>query len=204
MSSIKYKNRYSINEFFRLCFSFVFTKLFWRKAKLVCYPISIRGKKSFVYGKRFSCGYNCRFDLINTKKKTLFIGDNCEINDFCHIVATEMVVIGDNFLCASKVFISDTNHGNYNENDCPPTIDPKERELFSKPVRIGNNVWVGENVVILPGANIGNGCIIGANSVVTKEIPDNCIAVGNPARVIKKYDDKTKKWERIKNENFNY
>ena len=195
MSSGIYKNRYSINEFFRLGFSYILTKLFWRKAKLVCYPISIRGKKSFSYGKKLNIGYNCRFDLLNTTKKTLFIGDNCQINDYCHIVATDKVEIGNNFLCASKVFISDTSHGEYNnEKPFDPSIPPEKREFVSKPVKIGDNVWVGENVVILSGVTIGNGVIVGANSVVTKSIPDNCIVAGVPAKIIKRFDEKSKKW----------
>ena len=59
---------------------------------------------------------------------------------------------------------------------------------------IGDNVWVGDNVTILPNVHIGNGCVVGSNSVVTKDIPDNCIAVGIPAKVIKKYDFEKKKW----------
>ena len=204
MSSKKYKNRYSANEFIRLAFSYIFTKVFWKKAKLVCYPISIRGKKSFVYGERFSCGYHCRFDLLNVKEKTLFIGKNCQINDNCHFVATEKVTIGDNFLCASKVFISDTSHGDYIDNDnSNPLIAPEKRPLITKPVLIGNNVWIGENVVVLPGVRIGDGCIIGANSVVTKDIPDNSIAVGNPAHVVKQFDFGGKEWRRVNNESIN-
>ena len=55
-------------------------------------------------------------------------------------------------------------------------------------------MWVGDNVVILPDVTIGNGCVIGSNAVVTKDIPDNCIAVGIPAKVIKRFDKESKKW----------
>ena len=64
-------------------------------------------------------------------------------------------------------------------------------------VVIGDNVWIGDNVTVLPNVHIGKGCVIGANSVVTKDIPDNCIAVGIPAKVIKKFDYKEKKWVRV-------
>ncbi len=201
MSSAKYKNRYTIGEIIRLGFSFVTTKLFYPKAKLVCRPISIRGKKSLSYQKGLNIGYNCRFDLLNCSKKTLFLGKNCQLGDNCHIVALDKVTIGDNFLCASKVFISDTSHGNYSDRlfdtQDAPISPPCDRKLYTQPIEIGSNVWVGENVVILKGVTIGDGCIIGANSVVTSSIPANSIAVGAPARVIKKFDFSKSKWVNI-------
>ena len=159
----------------------------------------MRGKKSLVYGKGFSVGYGCRFDLINPEKKTLYIGNDCEIGDYCHIVATERVSIGDNFLCASKVFISDCSHGLYDDSEkcSSPFVAPNDREIVSMPVVIGDNVWVGDNVVIMGGAKIGHGCVIGANAVVKGEIPNNCIAVGAPARVVKRYNEAEKRWEKV-------
>jgi acetyltransferase-like isoleucine patch superfamily enzyme len=68
-------------------------------------------------------------------------------------------------------------------------IAPALRDLFSKgPVRIGKRVWIGENACILPGVSIGDGAVIGAGSVVTKDIPPNSIAAGNPAKVIRTID----------------
>lgn len=123
------------------------------------------------------------------------MGDNCIIGDYVHIVANHKVHIGNNVLMASRVFITDTNHGNYKGNSqSRPTEAPNSRKLFYSPVKIGDNVWIGENVSILPGVEIGNGCIIGANSVVTKNIPQNCIAVGNSAKVIKIYNKEEQKW----------
>ena len=194
------KNRYTFYETIRLGISFIFTKLFYKKAKLVCYPIYIRGKAGMEYDQGLNIGYGCRFDLLNIKKKTLHIGENCEMGDYCHIVATESVTIGDNFLCASKVFISDTNHGLYNgaEECSRPNEIPSKRKLCNSPIRIGNNVWIGENVVVLAGVNIGDGAIIGANSVVNKDVEANSIAVGVPAKVIKRFDKQANEWIRIK------
>ena len=94
---------------------------------------------------------------------------------------------------ASHIFISDTNHGS--DHDSPLT-PPDDRPLTSCPVAIGDRVWIGEGVCVLPGAKIGDGCIIGAHAVVKGEIPANSIAVGAPARVIKTYNFENQQWER--------
>ena len=75
-----------------------------------------------------------------------------------------------------------------------PLIPPVERDLVSNPIQIGNDVWLGENVTILPGVKIGNGSIIGAGAVVTFDVPDYHIAVGIPAKLIKKYSFEAKEW----------
>jgi len=112
-----------------------------------------------------------------------------------HIAAGEKVVIGNDVLIASRVFISDLNHGSYSgEEQDSPLTKPNERLLFTKPVHIKDNVWIGENVCILPGVTIGRGCVIGSMSVVTKSIPDYSIAVGIPAKVVKQYDFETNRW----------
>ena len=135
----------------------------------------------------------------NLKEKYLLeIGENVEINDDVHIGATEKIIIGDNVLIASKVYISDHNHGSYKgeEQDSPMSI-PKKRKIYSSPIKIEKNVWIGEFVSILQGVTIGEGAIIGTMSVVTKDIPPYTIAVGSPAKPIKKYNFKTKKWDTI-------
>lgn len=122
---------------------------------------------------------------------------NFSASDFCHIGATHYIEIGNNVLFGSKVYVTDHGHGIYSSESVhsSPEEPPTERKLDSdKELIIGDNVWVGDNVTILPNVHIGNGCVIGSNSVVTKDIPDNCIAVGIPAKVIKKYDFEKKKW----------
>lgn len=104
------RNRYSITEFVKTSYAFLITKFTIRKARLIRRPVYIRGKKSLAGCRGLTTGYNCRFDL-TVKKQTLFIGDNCEFGDMTHIVAFNNVMIGDNVLMASKVFVSDTNHG---------------------------------------------------------------------------------------------
>lgn len=112
------------------------------------------------------------------------IGDNVSIESDCHISAIDSVTIEDNVLMASFVYISDHSHGKCCEDDM--AIPPIKRQLYSKgPVRICRNVWLGEKVTILPNVTVGEGSVIGANSVVTHDIPPYSIAVGNPARVIR-------------------
>jgi len=133
----------------------------------------------------------------NVDKKLLLIGDNVQINDYVHIAAGEKVVIGHNVLIASKVFISDINHGNYGEiNPDSPLVPPNERELHTKQVIVEDNVWIGESVCILGGVTIGRGSIIGALSTVSRSIPPYSIAVGSPAKVVKIYDFSLEKWVR--------
>jgi acetyltransferase-like isoleucine patch superfamily enzyme len=193
------RNKYTISEFVSTVYALIITRLFYREARLIRRPFYIRGKSSFRYGKGLTTGHGCRFDLLGNGEKTLYFGRNCEIGDNVHIVALEQVKIGDNCLMASKIFISDTSHGDYSidSKSSSPSIAPNDRPLIKKPVSIGNNVWIGENVCILLGVTIGNGCIIGANTVVNRDVPENTIVVGSPAKVIKRWDKDLGKWLKV-------
>lgn len=131
------------------------------------------------------------------EKPSIYIGNNVVIGDYCHIVGRYNLFIGDNVLIASKVFISDTSHGLYDQSNraSNPIIAPNLRKLHYKKVMIGNNVWIGENVSILPGVMIGDGSIIGANSVVTHDVMENSIVAGNPAKKIKFFDRGLNQWK---------
>lgn len=196
------KNGYGLGEIIKNTISLIYTKLFYKGARLVRRPIYVRGKKYLEYGNGFTTGYNCRIEMFDTGKmvkKKLIIGENCKIGDNVHIAVGEKVTIGKNVLLGSKVLISDLNHGNYSGKGvhCNPSIPPDNRPIYAEAISIGDNVWVGDNVCILKGVKIGNGCIIGANSVVNRDIPDNCIVGGIPAKVIKKYNLMENKWNRI-------
>jgi acetyltransferase-like isoleucine patch superfamily enzyme len=195
--------RYGYYGTVRLFLSVVLSKLLVsRKVRIVRVPFYIRGAKHISWGNNFTSGVNLRVDAdpinLNTNKYILEIGNNVQVNDYVHIGAVNKVMIGNNVLIASKVYISDHNHGFYNGmSQSSPDMMPESRPIQSLPVFIEDNVWLGEQVSVLPGVTIGKGSIIGANSVVSKSIPSNCIAVGIPAKVIKKFNYTTNKWEKI-------
>lgn len=109
------------------------------------------------------------------------IGDNCRIRANVHITAHNGVVIGNGLLTGTNVLITDNMHGESKFSDM--IKKPYERTIFSKgKVVIGNYVWLGNNVCVMPGITIGDGVVVGANSVVTKDIPPYCVAAGVPAK----------------------
>lgn len=115
----------------------------------------------------------------------LIIKDNVSITDRCIISAANRIEIGNGCLLGRDTFITDNSHGENISID-ELNISPHKRNIFSKgTVIIGDNVWTGKNVCIMPNVKIGNGAIIGANSVVTHNIPPYSVAVGSPAKVIK-------------------
>ena len=111
------------------------------------------------------------------------IGDRCLIGRGSGIVGHLSIEIGDDVWTGHHVYITDQNHG-YDDPDRPISqqVQPE------RPVSIGSGSWLGHGAVVLPGARIGRNVVIGANSVVTGEIPDRCVAVGAPARVIRQLD----------------
>jgi lipopolysaccharide O-acetyltransferase len=193
-----YYKIYGLFGIIKLAINYVRTKVFYSKIKLIRFPIAIRGKNYISWGKQLTTGTHCRIEAWPYVHEHILIkfGIGVEIGDFVHIAALESVEIGNYVLIASKVYISDIQHGSYSGGEhSDPDSPPGNRKLSSNPVKIHDNAWIGEAVSILPGVTIGKSSIIGANSVVTKSIPDYSIAVGNPARVIKRYDFDTKQWE---------
>ena len=108
------------------------------------------------------------------------IGDHVLISPGTHIVASERIVIGSNTMIASGCYISDS--------DWHDTYDRTAELEKHRPIHIGENVWLGVRVIIGKGVSIGENSIIGAGSVVVSDIPPNCIAAGNPARVVRELD----------------
>lgn len=115
------------------------------------------------------------------------------LGHFNHIYCTHSITVEEDVLTADKVYISDNLHS-YEDVDVPIIKQPIKQ---CKPVVIGEGSWLGEHVCVI-GASIGKHCVIGANAVVTKDIPDYSVAVGAPARVIKRYDTDSSIWESVK------
>ncbi len=118
------------------------------------------------------------------------IGDRVTSTAGLTIGAVEQVEIGEDVMFASNVTVLDNLHG-YRHPHEPYKYQPIERIA---PVMVGRGCWIGQNVVILPSVTIGEMSIIGANSVVTHDVPPRSIAVGAPARVIKRWDEETQNW----------
>lgn len=196
---------YTFWGFCELALSIIISRLFInRNIRYFNFPIIIKGKKFIDFGKNLTAGYYCRFEVYPkdcSKQKRIIFGKNVQLNDFVHISAIEQVTIGDNCLMASHIYISDNSHGRYNGTalDSSPHIAPDHREYVTAPVKIGKNVWIGEGVIIMPGVTIGDGSIIGAHSIVKKDVPSFSMAVGSPAKIVKKYSEDQKCWVKISN-----
>ena len=114
----------------------------------------------------------------------LIIGDGCSINEYTHITCAGKITIGENLLTGRFCLIADNSHGSSFADDM--NLAPLARKVrCTGEIKIGKNVWLGDRVTILGGVSIGDGAVIGANSVVTKDIPAYSVAVGVPAKVVK-------------------
>jgi len=194
------KNRYSILSCLKLGYYVLRTKLISRRSRIIRFPAEIRGREYIDFGCNLTTGVRCRLEAFSKDKSIVMrFGNNVQLNDQVHITAMSNVLIGNNVLMASNIYISDCTHGFYsgNEKDSNPKVPPIMREYDVKNVIIEDNVWLGEGCCVLPGVIIGKGSIIGANSVVCKSIPPYVIAVGSPARPIKRFDFSTNKWTKI-------
>jgi len=134
-------------------------------------------------GLPFICDYGCN----------IHIGNNVSINMNCTLVDCNKITIGNNVLIASNVQMYTATHPVELADRLTPNWDSESGEYFCRtyalPITIGDGCWIGGGVIILPGVTIGNGTVIGAGSIVTKDIPDNCLAVGNPCRVVRKINE---------------
>jgi acetyltransferase-like isoleucine patch superfamily enzyme len=130
------------------------------------------------------------FSTINNGVGDVYIGSNTGIGLSNVIIGP--VIIGDYVMLAQNIVISGLNHG-YEDVTKPPRL----QKVVTKQITIEDNVWIGANCVVTAGVTIGKHAVIGAGSVITKDIPEFSVAVGNPARVIKKYNFQTRSWQKV-------
>lgn len=157
-------------------------------------PYTLHGGKNIVVGKNTlinKYSWLMALPLTEESKPQIIIGSRVRISYYAHIVATHKIIIGDNVNIANSVYLSDNIHG-YEDINTPIRDQPIVQK---HDVIIGSDTWIGERVSII-GCTIGHHCVIGAHSVVTKDIPDYCVVVGIPAKIIKRYDFITRSWRK--------
>lgn len=143
--------------------------------------MSIKGAHRVKIGAHTTVGRFIQLDTV--KRGYITIGEYCFLGHFSIILAQEKVTIGDKVLVSPNCFITDANHG---IRLGMPIIEQMGTNM---PIRIGSDVWLGIFTVIVPGAIIGDGAVLGAASLVNSEIPPMAVAVGQPARVVKIRDE---------------
>jgi acetyltransferase-like isoleucine patch superfamily enzyme len=164
----------------------------------------INGTRFIRFGSNLYIHGNLWLHAITTYNDQRFrplieIGDQVSISERVHITCIERIRIGNRVVIGSGTYIGDHHHGVYrgpeqSRPDTPPAFRPLGG---GGPVIIGDDVWIGDNAVIIGPVSIGRGSIIGANSVVRRDVPDQTIAAGVPARPIKQFKYATSQWERI-------
>ena len=152
-----------------LCYEFNNLKPSNRKKQIsILKKLLGKTKETFRIEQPFMCDYGYNIE----------IGENFYSNHNLIILDANKVLFGDNVFIAPNCSFYTAGH--------PLDYEMRNKGLeYAKPIEVGNNVWIGGNVVVLPGVTIGDNIVIGAGSVVNKDIPSNTVAVGNPCRVIK-------------------
>jgi acetyltransferase-like isoleucine patch superfamily enzyme len=121
----------------------------------------------------------------------LVIGDRVNLGPMAHIACTGRIEISDDVLAAARVFIGDSSHA-FEDPDRPVIAQGMTN---AEPVHIASGAFLGIGSVVLPGVRIGRGAVVGAGAVVSSDVPDHCLVVGNPARIIRRYNASTGAWE---------
>ena len=135
-------------------------------------------------------GDNCVYHFLDSKfsySENITIGNNVHLGPGCELDGAGAISIGDGVIFAPEVCIYSRTH-NFNSSDLRSI--PYDNRMITANVIIGDYVWIGRRVIVLPGVTIGKGVVIGAGSIVSKDIPDYAVAVGNPAKVVKYRDSK--------------
>ena len=160
------------------------------RGSVLMLPIRLSGERRIVIGEEVYIGAGSWLQAIPDGMNTspsLMIGNGTNVAGYCVLSAVRSVILEENVLLARNVYISDHIHKYTNLN--LPIKDQGVDKV--EPVLICRGAWLGQNVVVCPGVRIGRNAVIGANSVVNKDVPDYCVAAGSPARVVKKIPEKT-------------
>jgi len=191
---------------------FKIIKIFFKK--IIYYPFGLKsvGNESYILlprkiingkymevGDRLFIGRHSIINIVDIYEHQVFspqliIGTDVYIGGYAQIHCAEKIIIGDGCVFSEHVYISDISHG----------FDPNaglilKQDITRNPVNIGSNTFIGFGSSILPGVTLGSHCIVGTNSVVTKSFPDFSMLAGSPAKIIKRYNSTTQKWEKINN-----
>jgi acetyltransferase-like isoleucine patch superfamily enzyme len=185
-----------ISAFYWLAKTQMFYRCFFgavgRRSRIIS-PLQLRNPQNIYLGNHVrisNYAWLLTLPAIDSRIPKMVIGNGCVIGHFNHITCVDSVELGAKVLTADRVHISDNSHSYQN-----PSVPIVDQPVVSKgPVFIGEGTWLGENVSVL-SCRIGRNCVIGANSVVTKDIPDLCVVAGVPGRVIKQFDPKSKTWK---------
>lgn len=185
-----------VSAFYWLARTQIFDRQFFgaigRRSRIIN-PLQLRNPENIHVGHHVTISKHVwllTLPAIKDRIPRMVIGDGCVIGHFNHITCVDSVELRAKVLTADRVHISDNSHC-YQD----PSIPIVDQPVVSKgPVFIGEGTWLGENVSVL-SCRIGRNCVIGANSVVTKDIPDFCVVAGVPGRVIKQFDPKSKTWK---------
>jgi acetyltransferase-like isoleucine patch superfamily enzyme len=163
----------------------------------------VGGGRCIAFGRNIYADRNLWLEAVTSHQSQQFhpqitIGDYVSFSDGVHISAIASIAIGNHCLFGSRIYVSDHNHGSYRgEQQSSPEEPPIHRLLGGGgPVVIGDNVWIGDNSVIIGPATIGRGAIVGANSVVRGVVPSNTMVAGTPAKPIKIFNPKTASWDK--------
>lgn len=153
-------------------------------------PSQVKEKEEYMKAVFAECGENCYIELpfrANWGGAHVHFGNNVYVNFNLTVVDDGHIYVGDMVMFGPNVTIATANH--------PILPEFREKALqYNKDVHIGNNVWIGANVVIVPGITIGNNSIIGAGGIVTKDIPENVVAIGNPCKILREINERDREY----------
>ena len=175
-------------------FSVVFSRRFgsFGRGVRIISPVAIEGAHNIYIGDNvLVAAQSCLAATALTGEPycSLELGDGCSIGRFNHIYATGRIVLGRDVLTANNVYITDNLH-DYRNPDLPIVKQPIVQKSF---VEIGDGTWLGHNACVI-AVRIGRNCVVGANSVVTRDVPDFCVVVGAPGVIIKRFNSQTRQW----------